>query len=48
VDEAKREDLVQIFNITSSTIPGFNTWMKEFMESPEYLEELCSRVRSFS
>jgi len=47
VDEAKRKELVRIGNLTASVIPGFKAWMDEFMESPEHLEELCSKACIF-
>lgn len=44
IDEEKRKDLLRIYNITSSIIHGFKTRMEEFLDNPERLEELCSRV----
>jgi hypothetical protein len=47
VDKEKHAELTRIFNITSSAIPGFKTRMEEFTDSPEHLEDLCSKVRNF-
>jgi hypothetical protein len=37
-----------IATITAAMIPCFKMWMEEFLDSPEHLEELSSRVSAFS
>lgn len=44
-DEAKQKELDRIYNLVSLMVPGFETRMEEFSESPELLDELCTRVR---
>jgi hypothetical protein len=48
MDEVKRKDLARIYNVMSLIVPRFKARMEEFLESPEHLDELCSRVRNFS